>query len=370
MTFIFLHPKHRRNVNKIILFGVVWFAFGILYALLEKGILGELNHYPSTGNRYDFNTAFFFTSLGSFIMGLILGTIEVLFLNNMFGKKSFGQKIFYKTIIYLISICFFLLSLVVITNSYRLNVPLFDYEVLKTVLLFFYNFAFWSIVLYIGTIIGITLFISEIGDNIGQEVLKNFFIGKYHTPLVEERIFMFLDMKSSTTIAEKLGHLEYYQLLNDYYADLTKAILETSGEIYQYVGDEVVVSWLIDKGLNNSNCLNCFFLSKEIIKENSRSYFTKYNVVPMFKAGFHLGPITTGEIGVIKKEIVFTGDVLNTTARIQGKCNEHRVDILISEDLKIQLPPDYSYTYREIGSCKLRGKNEEVKLLTVCLVSR
>jgi hypothetical protein len=41
MTFIFLHPKHRRNVNKIILFGVIWFAFGILYALLEKGILGE-----------------------------------------------------------------------------------------------------------------------------------------------------------------------------------------------------------------------------------------------------------------------------------------------------------------------------------------
>jgi len=56
---------------------------------------------------------------------------------------------------------------------------------------------------------------------------------------------------------------------------------------------------------------------------------------------------------------------VNTAARIQGKCNEHRVDILISEDLKIQLPSDYPYTYKEIGSCKLRGKNEEVKLLTV-----
>ena len=88
-------------------------------------------------------------------------------------------------------------------------------------------------------------------------------------------------------------------------------------------------------------------------------------MVPEFKAGFHLGSITTGEIGVIKKEIIFTGDVLNTAARIQGKCNEHRVDILISEDLKIQLPSDYPYTYKEIGSCKLRGKNEEVKLLTV-----
>ena len=122
------------------------------------------------------------------------------------------------------------------------------------------------------TIIGITLFISEISDNIGQGVLKNFFIGKYHTPLLEERIFMFLDMKSSTTIAEKLGHLKYYQLLNDYYADLTKAVLETSGEIYQYVGDEVVVSWLIDKGLNNSNCLNCFFFKQ-------RNYKRKFGIL-------------------------------------------------------------------------------------------
>lgn len=365
MAFNFSHPKHHRNFNKIFLFGIIWFVFGVLYSLLEKGILGELNHFPSTGNPYDFNTSLFFTSLSSFIMGLIMGIFEISYISKMFDKRPFGQKIFFKTIIYLTSICLFLILLTPIMNSYRLNVSLFDPEVIQSMLSFFYNFAFWSVVLYIATIIGIALFIFEISDNIGQGVLKNFFIGKYHTPRVEKRIFMFLDMKSSTTIAEKLGHLKYYQLLNDYYADLTKAILETSGEIYQYVGDEVVVSWLIDKGLNNSNCLNCYFLSKEILKKSSESYSLKYSVVPEFKAGFHLGSITTGEIGVIKKEIIFTGDVLNTTARIQGKCNEHRVEILISEDLKIQLPSDSPYTYREIGSCKLRGKNEEVKLLTV-----
>jgi len=365
MAFNFLHPKHRRDVNKIILFGIIWLVFGILYSLIEKGILGELNHYPSTGNLYDFNTSFFVISLSAFIMGLTMGIFETLFISNMFGKRSFGQKIFYKTTIYLTSICIFLILISAIMNSYRLDASIFDTEVIQTMFLFFYNFVFLSIVLYIATVIGITLFVYEISENIGQGVLKNFFIGKYHTPLVEERIFMFLDMKSSTTIAERLGHLKYYQLLNDYYADLTKAILETFGEIYQYVGDEVVVSWLIDEGLNDSNCLNCFFLSKEYLKESSESYLKKYNVIPKFKAGFHLGSITTGEIGVIKKEIVFTGDVLNTTARIQGKCNDHRVDILISEDLKLRLPADNSFTFGEIGSFKLRGKNKEVKLLTV-----
>ncbi len=174
MAFNFLHPKHRHNINKIILFGIVWLTFGILYSFLEKGILGELDHYPSTGNQYDFKTSFFFTGLSSFIMGLIMGTVEILFLSNMFGKKSFGQKIFYKTIFYLTSIGIFLLSIVVIMNSYRLNVPFFDTEVIQTVRSFFYSFAFWSVELYMAAIIGITLFISEISDNTGQGVLKNF----------------------------------------------------------------------------------------------------------------------------------------------------------------------------------------------------
>ena len=365
MAYKYLHPKHRHNVNKILFFGIVWLIFGMLYSLLEKGILGEVTYYPSTGNYYDFSTSFFFTTLSSFIMGLVLGAIEVLFLNNMFSKKSFGQKILFKTFIYLISICLFLLSLVVVTNSHRLNLSFFDAEVIKTVFLFINNFVFLSIVLYIAVIIGITLFISEVSDNIGQGVLKNFFMGKYHTPLIENRIFMFLDMKSSTTIAEKMGHLKYYQFLNDYYADLTKAILETSGEIYQYVGDEVVVSWLADRGITNLSCIDCYFLCKKIINKNSKAYYSKYKVVPDFKVGIHVGSITAGEIGVIKKEIVFTGDILNTTSRIQGECNKYTVDNLISEDLKLLLPSDHHYTIREIGSFKLRGKMNEIKLLTV-----
>jgi len=146
---------------------------------------------------------------------------------------------------------------------------------------------------------------------------------------------------------------------------LTEAILDTSGEIYQYVGDEVVVSWKVKNGLKNANCLECFYRSKHIFEEKSDGYLKGYNVLPEFKAGFHMGPITSGEIGVIKKEIIFTGDVLNTTARIQGKCNDYNVDILLSEALKNKLTETNNYTFKEIGSCELRGKNEAVILFTV-----
>ena len=76
-----------------------------------------------------------------------------------------------------------------------------------------------------------------------------------------------------------------------------------------------------------------FLCIKEAMKKQSRKYNERFGLLPQFKAGFHLGKVTTGEIGDIKKEIIFTGDVLNTTARIQGLCNTYKVDILISGDL-------------------------------------
>ena len=175
---------------------------------------------------------------------------------------------------------------------------------------------------------------------------------------------MFLDMKSSTTIAEALGHVRYFQLLKEYYYDLSDPIVKHSGEIYQYVGDEVIVSWKLKEGIKNNNCIRCFFAMKRAIKRRTKKYNERFGVTPQFKAGFHVGTVTTGEIGVIKKDIIFTGDVLNATSRIQGLCNTYEVDILISDDLRKMLELDASYQTRSLGKNELKGKDEKIELFT------
>ncbi len=360
-----ISPKHKRNIYRILPFGLFWAAFGMIYSLIEKGLLGNLDYYPSTGNSYDFTGSIITTTIGASVMGWILGSAEILFLSKYFSQRSFGTKIIIKTCLYMISICMFLITITFITNSSRLGLPFYDPVVVKSIFSFFNDFVFWSIVIYMGAIINITLFISEVSDNLGQGILKNFLVGKYHKPREEERIFMFLDMKSSTTIAEKLGHVDYYKLLNEYYADITEAVVQTSGEIYQYVGDEIVVSWQLKHGLQNNNCLRCFFLIKQIFKTVSEKYIKEFGLVPGFKAGFHYGKVTTGEIGVVKKEIIFTGDVLNTSARIQSTCNAYDVDILVSDDLIGKLKTKDEYIFTEIGECELRGRDKKVKLQTV-----
>jgi adenylate cyclase len=237
--------------------------------------------------------------------------------------------------------------------------------VINASLLFFSNSLFIAVLLYATGLIAIILFLFEINDNLGQGIVINYLTGKYHKPRKETRIFLFLDMKSSTSIAENLGHTKYFEFLKAYYADMTKSIEKYSGYIYQYVGDEVVISWDQKSGFKNNNCLECFLSIKKTFSDKRSKYENKFGVAPRIKAGIHLGVITTGEIGVLKKEILFTGDVLNTTSRIENLCNTYGVDCIVSEDLLVNLNLNSNLIIDNIGVCKLRGKNNEVKLYSV-----
>lgn len=180
-----------------------------------------------------------------------------------------------------------------------------------------------------------------------------------------ERIFMFLDIRSSTTIAEDLGHVQYFELLNDFFRDIAEPISNNKGQIYQYVGDEVVVSWSLDDGLTNANCLQCFYDIVDIMSRLSQKYVSRYGINPSFKAGMHFGKVSTGTVGTLKKEIIYTGDVLNTASRIEGLCNKHDVDLLLSKSLVDKLPLNHEFAARKIGEISLRGKSTEIMLFTV-----
>ena len=360
-----LSPKIKRNISRIIPFGVFWVIFGLIFSIIEKGVLGDLDYYPSTKNPYNFSGMIFINAASTLVAGLFLGTIEILYFSKLFTQTCFSKKIVYKTTIYLVIIFIFLLVFTLISNSVKFQTNLFDKDVWFSLWAFLSNFAFWSVVLYISAIIPLSLFYAEVSDNLGQGVLINFFTGKYHTPTEEERIFMFLDMKSSTTIAEKLGHVSYFELLREYYSDLSDSIIEYSGEIYQYIGDEIVVSWKLKPGLHNNNCVQCFYAIRDSLNKQAEKYNKKFGLLPTFKAGFHFGKVTTGEIGVIKKAIIFTGDVLNTTARIQGLCNYYKADLLISHDLMEKLNLGSKFQIKSLGEKDLRGRDKKVELFTV-----
>lgn len=359
-----LSLKARRNIVRILPFGVLWLVFSIVYTLLEKGLLGNLPYYPSTGNPYFFGRNIITTPLASLVTGLGIGILEVYYFNKWFIKRSFSRKILYKSAIYLIIILLFLL-IIFIGTSNGMSALLTRSELWKYSWAFFTNYSLLSVAIYVAAIILVTQFYTEVSDSIGHAALLNFFLGKYHQPLQEERIFMFLDMRSSTTIAENLGHVKYFEMLKEYFSDLSGPVIDHGGEIYQYAGDEMIVSWKPGDRLKNSDCIRCFFAMKEMIGSRAEKYKERFGLAPGFKAGFHCGMVTTGEIGVLKKEIIFTGDVLNTAARIQGLCNLFQVDILISGVLVEKFAPDPIFQTGSLGEHELKGKGEKMELFTI-----
>jgi adenylate cyclase len=47
MRLFHLSPTQKRNINKIIPFGIIFFIFGVIWSLIERRLLGNLDHYPA-----------------------------------------------------------------------------------------------------------------------------------------------------------------------------------------------------------------------------------------------------------------------------------------------------------------------------------
>jgi adenylate cyclase len=300
------------------------------------------------------------------IAGVVGGSVVTLLWEEWLRSKNYGWALFY------IFLSFSLTYLVVtiLTRLYvyhiELGLSMFEREIWEISLSNLGGVVIWQSYLFWLFIVLATLIILQVNDKYGPGMFPAFLMGKYFRPKREERIFMFLDLRSSTTIAEKLGEERYFHFLNDVFKHATPAILNSKGEIYQYVGDEIVVSWKMEKGRENANCLRCFFDIQAALRRRVSYYTEHYGIQPEFKAGLHYGHVMAGEMGVVKRDIAYSGDVLNMASRIQTKCNELGVNILLSKFLldRLSLPPK-AFEPAKVGNLALRGKEHKVALYTV-----
>lgn len=208
-------------------------------------------------------------------------------------------------------------------------------------------------------------FVREIHRMFGPGLFTKLVLGTYHRPIEEERIIMFLDLNNSTQLAEKLGPLRFAEFKNDFFHDLAEPVLATRGEVFQYVGDEVVLTWELSKGLPDARWLRFFFLFAEVVTKHASRYLKTYGSVPTFKAGVHAGTVVTTEVGDLKKNIVHSGDAMNTAARIEAECRHSGKAFLVSDELLRQTIVPSGYTATGLGEHELRGRSEPVTLWSV-----
>ena len=218
-------------------------------------------------------------------------------------------------------------------------------------------------IIYWVVIFFITQLFLLINERYSPGVFMDIFLGRYTQPKIEKRIIMFMDLKDSTPIAEKLGHQLYFKFIRDFIYQVSAAIIEYEGRIYQYVGDEAVCSWLFDKK-NTKKCMGAVILARRNIQMMSEHFRREYGMVPEFRVGIHLGDVTVGEIGVIKKDLAMTGDTMNTTARIRSATNELNHNFIVSKQFMENIDLE-EWQSENLGPVELKGKGSEVELYSL-----
>ena len=347
------------NLYKIIFLVSFWVFVALFFIFYDWGILFDPGLlYNSQIKNYEISSVLISSMIATIVGGIFIASIEVFYFSKLLRKKPFGLSLLIKTAFYMTNIIFFTSLSIFIDNSLKYEKSIFHDDIIQIYLYYLFSPRLLSIWLLWGFTVILALFILQISEKLGQGVLANYLLGKYHRPREEVRIFMFLDLKSSTSLAEQLGHIRYSLLIQDCFYDLTEVVSKRKAQIYQYVGDEIVLTWKLGPGLKNQNCLNIYFDYDNVLKRKKEYYMDKYGLVPEFKAGLDSGMITVAEVGEIKKELAYHGDVLNSASRIQAMCNQYQSDVLLSERLKNQFNGYREKGFDLIGEFLLRGKNE------------
>ncbi len=294
-------------------------------------------------------------------LGFVFGILElfpVTAFQRRLSRLPFSWLIVVKTLTYTLAV-YLVIAFVTLAGGYMEGRSLREFTQVmasrsQAVLILYTLLVYLLIVLFF-----------QIDRLLGRGVLFKFVRGKYHKPTVEQRIFMFLDIRSSTRVAERLGDRMYYAWLNEFFHEITEPVLEMKAEVYDYVGDEVILTWRVEYGLEDGRCLEVFFRIQQRIREKREWYTRKYGEAPEFKAAVHLGEVISAQIGDIKREIVYNGDVLNTTARMRDLCNELGRDLLVSGALLSRLGPDRRFEVERMDTGHLRGKKTDVEIYAV-----
>ena len=331
-------------------------ALYVYYIVVIWGVQEEFR--PGPLRDYLLSRAVHVELIGSGVLfGGLLGMINRVTEGPRLRQRPLAQVVALRTVLYLVGLAVVggVVLLIFATLILPLDALVAIYQAITVRQAL--SFVFWMVLI----VAAINLAL-EVERVLGPGNLWRLFVGRYRRPREEERVFLFLDLEGSTSTAEALGHVRYSELLQECYRDLTQVVLEHEAAIYQYVGDEVVMSWPIGASeASRLAAVRTFFDYQEALRAKSESYQGHYGVTPTFRGGIAVGPVTVIEVGDVKREVVYHGDVLNTAARLLDTCKTRNESLLVSRSVGEAVQGDSRLQEGWHGEVPLRGKREPVE---------
>ncbi|MEO1020920.1 MAG: adenylate/guanylate cyclase domain-containing protein [Bacteroidota bacterium] len=175
-----------------------------------------------------------------------------------------------------------------------------------------------------------------------------------HSPntVLEERAFIFIDLNDSTSISEQLSPLAYSRLLSTAFGILEQISENYPFRVYQYVGDEVVLSWKPSSHPEAWNmAIQLVFEFNIALRAHHPQFYRAFKIAPVFKSSIHYGRVAKAIVGTSFPNMAYHGEVLNASAKMLTQAKQHHSALVISQPIYNRLSlAELPFRFTPIGS--------------------
>lgn len=217
-------------------------------------------------------------------------------------------------------------------------------------------------------------------EDISQEKRMKATMYRYMTPEVAERVMalgedalmegerrevtiLFSDIRSYTSLTEKMEAVEVVALLNNYFETMVEAVFNFEGTLDKFIGDALMAVFGAPLPLPNHGwmAVQSALEMRQRLAEFNRRRLEKQQEPVRIGIGISSGEVVSGNIGSQKRmDYTVIGDGVNVSSRLEGVTKEYGCDIILSE-FTYQLCQDRVWV-RELDRIRVKGKSHPISI--------
>ena len=179
---------------------------------------------------------------------------------------------------------------------------------------------------------------------------------------------MFTDVRGFTTISEQFDPHGLTRFMNRFLTPMTDIVLRNRGTIDKYMGDAIMAFWnapLAIEGHAARACDTALSMQEELktlneVWRKEAEAENRKHIPVKIGVGLNTGNASVGNFGSTQR---FTysclGDEVNLASRLEGQCKAYRVDVIIGDNTRQQVP---GYAAIELDYVMVKGKTEPERM--------
>jgi adenylate cyclase len=320
----------------------------MLLGIAAGGVVGGLIYVAARGHTAPSDFAIG-VSYG-LLISLAIGSLEIFMgagpLRLWFGSLSFGASLALRSTLYA--------AVIIPIQYFEIGTIIHGPGIAPS------QQSFWAATAFSAVFSVAMNLILGIINLVGRRAFFNFLTGRYHDPVEECRFVLFVDIAGSTRLAQRFGGVGIHRFLDRTFRLLALSATDFRGEVLDYVGDEVIVTWPEKVGAVDCRPLRCFIDMRVALDHAAPHLMREFGAVPKIRGSLHFGSVVIGEIGDIKRAIVFTGDVMNIAARLEELSRETEGGFLVSRAAMERFNAAPPVAVRDLGRMEIRGRSDGI----------